>query len=125
MWFWVFMLIMDLLVPITMICFGIYFEKNVPKEISNTFGYRTAMSMVNQYTWKFAHKFIGKLWKVCGWLILPVSFAVMLFAFGKDTETVGAIGGAVCAIQVVIMIFTVIPVEIALKKNFDRNGNRR
>lgn len=34
MGFWVFMLIMDLLIPFTMICFGRYFMKKAPKEIN-------------------------------------------------------------------------------------------
>ena len=43
MWFWTFMLVMDLLVPLTMIYFGLRFEKNAPKEINATFGYRTTI----------------------------------------------------------------------------------
>lgn len=124
MWFWTFMLVMDLLVPLTMIYFGLRFEKNAPKEINTTFGYRTTMSMKNQETWKFAHKYAGKLWKVCGWLVLLISVAVMFFVLGKDIIVVSIIGGVVCAIQIVVMICTMIPTEIALKKNFDENGNR-
>lgn len=124
MWFWIFMLIMDLLVPLTMICFGLRFEKNAPIEINATFGYRTTMSMKNQETWKFAHKYVGKLWKVCGWLILFISVAAMFLVLGKDIIIVSIIGGVVCAIQIVVMICTLISTEIALKKNFDKNGNR-
>ena len=125
MWFWAFMFVMDLLVPITMICFGLRFEKGFPKEINTVSGYRTAMSMKNQETWEFAHKYAGKLWKVCGWLILLISCVVMLFAFGKDIALVGIVGGVVCAVQIAVMLCTVIPTEIALKRNFDENGNRR
>ena len=39
MGFWIFMLIMDLLLPFTMIGFGRYFMKNAPKEINSVFGY--------------------------------------------------------------------------------------
>lgn len=125
MWFWVFMLIMDLLVPLTMIFFGFRYEKNAPKEINSTSGYRTTMSMKNRETWEFAHKYVGKLWKVCGWILLLVSVVAMFFALGKDIIVVSIIGGIVCAVQIVVMICTMIPTEIALKKTFDRNGNRR
>ena len=37
MGFWIFMLIMDLLLPFTMIGFGRYFMKNAPKEINSVF----------------------------------------------------------------------------------------
>ena len=56
MGFWIFMLIMDLLLPFTMIGFGRYFTKKAPKEINSVFGYRTSMSMKNKDTWEFAHK---------------------------------------------------------------------
>lgn len=35
------MLIMELLMPLTMIGFGRYFSNGVPKEINSVFGYRT------------------------------------------------------------------------------------
>ena len=59
MGFWIFMLIMDLLLPFTMIGFGRYFMKKAPKEINSVFGYRTSMSMKNKDTWEFAHKYCG------------------------------------------------------------------
>ena len=61
MGFWIFMLIMDLLLPFTMIGFGRYFMKKAPKEINSVFGYRTSMSMKNKDTWEFAHKYCGKV----------------------------------------------------------------
>lgn len=67
MGFWIFMLIMDLLIPFTMIGYGRSFSKKAPKEINAVYGYRTSMSM-------------------------------------KNSD---------------------IPTEIALKRRFDKNGNRR
>ena len=40
MGFWVFMLIVDIIVPLTMIGFGRYFTKSAPKDINSLFGYR-------------------------------------------------------------------------------------
>ena len=51
MGFWIFMLIMDLLIPFTMIGFGKMFLKKAPDQINYVFGYRTSMSMKNQDTW--------------------------------------------------------------------------
>lgn len=50
MGFWIFMLIMDLLIPFTMIGFGKMFLKKAPDQINYVFGYRTSMSMKNQDT---------------------------------------------------------------------------
>lgn len=123
MWFWVFMLVMDLLIPLTMFGFGCLFMKNAPKEINTVFGYRSTMSMKNRDTWEFAHKYCGRLWKVCGQVLLPVSVIAMLFVFGKDIDTVSKAGGIFCTVQTVIMVGTIFPTEIALKKNFDKDGN--
>ena len=66
--FWIFMLIMDLLLPFTMIGFGRYF---------------------------------------------------------KNEDCVGSIGGIICGVQLIPLIGSILPTEIALKKNFDKNGTRR
>jgi len=99
MLFWAFMFTMDLLVPLTMLYFGARFEKNAPQEIHAAFGYRTTMSMKNKETWRFAHEYIGRLWKKCGWLLLLISAVVMFFALGKDVIGVSIMGGVICAIQ--------------------------
>ena len=61
--FWVFMLIMGLLIPLTMVGFGKLFLTRAPKNINMVFGYRTVMSMKNRDTWEFAHKMIAHLKK--------------------------------------------------------------
>ena len=125
MWFWVFMMAVDLLVPFTMLYFGRRFIKKPPKEVNAAFGYRTTMSMKSRETWEFAHHYCGKLWQICGLLLLPISFIIMLFFLGKNIVTVSIAGGGVCAVQSAIMLCTLIPTELALRRNFDRNGFKR
>ena len=77
MGFWVFMLIMNLIIPFTMIGFGNYYVKQAPKEINYISGYRTKMSMKNEDTWKFAHNYCGKLWRIIGcMLLMPSAYAM-------------------------------------------------
>lgn len=125
MGFWVFMLIMDLLIPFTLVGFGKYFLKTAPKEITALFGYRTAMSMKNRDTWDFAHHYCGKIWYSCGLALLPVSILVMLSVIGKTEGVVGVVGGLLCAVQALPLIGSVFLTEKALKKTFDENGNRK
>ena len=61
MGFWIFMLLMDLLLPLMMAGFGKLFMTKSPQNINVAFGYRTTMSMKNKDTWEFAHKYCGKL----------------------------------------------------------------
>lgn len=123
--FWIFMLVMDLLLPFTMIGFGRYFLKKGPKEINAYFGYRTSMSMKNKDTWKYAHQYCGRIWFVCGWILLPITVLLMCLVFGKSEDTVGITGGVICGGHLIFVIGSVFPTEIALRRTFDRNGNRR
>lgn len=125
MGYWVFMLVMVLIVPITMIVFGRLFSNKAPKDINYIFGYRTKRSMMNKDTWKFAHAFIGKLWFICGLILMPISVAIMVFVLGKGTDTMGTVGAILTVVQMITMIGTIIPTEYALKKNFDELGRRR
>ncbi len=125
MGFWIFMLLMDLIIPLTMIGFGRYFIKNTSKEINALFGYRTCMSMKNKDTWEFAHKYCGKIWYACGLIILPITVIFMLLVIGKSNDYVGTAGGIICGIQLIPLIGSVFPTEITLKRIFDHNGERR
>lgn len=125
MGFWIFMLIMDLLTPLLVLGFGSLFLKRAPKEINSVYGYRTTMSMKNKDTWQFAQACFGRLWSRIGLILLPVSIIPLLFVVNRDTNTVGIVGGAVCAVQVVVLPGSIVPVEKALKRTFDKDGNRK
>lgn len=125
MGFWIYMLCMGLLFPAIMLVMGRYFMKTAPKEINYIFGYRTNMSMKNRDTWEFAHKYIGKLWFRFGWILVPITIIPMLFVLGKSEDTIGTVGAIVVAIDLIILISAIFPTEMALKKNFDKDGNRK
>ncbi|MCD8357287.1 MAG: SdpI family protein [Clostridia bacterium] len=123
--FWIFMYICDLLIPLLMVGFGWYFRRYPPENINYWFGYRTTMSTKNQDTWQFAQRYYGNLsWKL-GWPTLIISAIVPLFYMGRSTEFVGVCGGILCLLQLVLVLYPIIPIEIALRKTFDKNGNRR
>lgn len=122
--FWIFMFIVDLLIPLLMLVFGWVLLKKPPKQINGIYGYRTARSMKNMDTWNFAHTYCGKLWSKIGGLMFPISMILMLFLKDKDSDTIGLWGGILIAIQTLVLIIAIFPVEHALKKNFDKDGNR-
>ena len=114
MGFWIFMLIMDLLIPFTMIGFGKMFLKKAPDQINYVFGYRTSMSMKNQDTWVFAHHYCGKIWYICGLILLVVSLIVLLLVIGKSNDAIGNVGGILCVFQMELK-----DVNIACNLNLD------
>lgn len=124
MGFWIFMLICTLMLPVFMIILGNVFVKHPPETINNVYGYRTTMSRKNQETWDFAHNYCGKLWIKIGWILLPVSFLVMLPTLGKGENPIGFVGGTFTFLQCFVLIGSIVPVERALKKRFDKDGNR-
>lgn len=125
MWFWIFMLLVDLLTPLTMIGFGKYFSKKVPQEINGVFGYRTSMSMKNRDTWEFAHKYLGKIWNISGWIMLPITILLFFLLIGKSMSCVGTAGGILCMVQLIPLVGSIFLTEMALKKVFDQYGSRR
>ena len=125
MGFWIFMLAMNLLFPLIMLVMGKYFMKKSPKEINYIFGYRTNMSMKNKDTWDFAHNYFGKLWFRLGWLLIPISVIPMLFVIGKGEDIIGTVGMVVMVIDLILLIAPIFPTERALKKIFDKDGNKR
>ena len=125
--FWIFMLVMNLLTPLVMIIYGRIFEKKPPKIARSkfAFGYRTVMSMRNEETWEYAHRFFGKLWFRFGIAVGLISIIVLFFFIGKDKDTVGFAGMIICYVQLVAMLLPVIPTELALRRRFDKYGNRK
>ena len=125
MGFWIFMMVMYLLLPATMIGFGKLFLKTAPKEINAIFGYRTSMSMKNRETWEFAHHYFGKRWFFLGIFLLPVTILLMLPVLGKAEDTVGFYGAFISIIQCVVMLLPIVSTERSLRKHFDKDGRRK
>ena len=57
--------------------------------------------------------------------MLSITVIFMLLVIGKKEDCVGSIGGIICGVQLIPLIGSILPTEIALKKNFDKNGTRR
>ena len=125
MWFWWFMFVCDMLIPATFIVCGWVMWRQTPEKINRQVGYRSKRSMRNAETWKFANKYCGRLWWRIGWCILPVSVLVHLPFVHSSIDTIGTAGGILCTVQTLLLIFSVIPTEIALKRTFTECGEYR
>ena len=109
MGFWIFMLVMVLLLPASMLGLGRWFMKQAPGKINYVFGYRTRRS----------------IWYICGLVSLPLSIAAMLLVLGRGTNAVSAVGSVLCCVQLIPVVCAIIPTERALRREFDDDGNRR
>ena len=111
--FWIFMLFMDLLIPLLMVGLGKLLAKHPPKRINGIYGYRTKRSMKTQETWDFAHRYLGNLWFRLGLVLIPLSALPLIFVYGKDIEQIGIVGAVVTLFEIVPMIVPVFPTERA------------
>ncbi len=125
MFFWFFMLATALMMPVILIVCGKMLYKKTPQKVNPVWGYRTSMSMKNQETWDFSNRYIGNLWYKCGVVMLPTVIILFLFVIGKEEDVIGILGVVLIVVQECIMIGAIFPTEIALKKRFDKDGNRR
>ena len=125
MGFWLFMLVCDLLVPVIMILCGRMMWKHAPDKINGVMVYRTSRSMKNMETWKFAHDYCGRLWWKIGWIMLIPSLVIHFPIYGKSDDVIGWTGGILTMLQCVVLIVSIIPTEMALKKTFTKEGIRR
>ena len=119
------MFLVNLLLSIIMLGFGASFLDKAPKKINPLFGYRTTMSMKNDDTWAFAHKYVGRIWLVCGLGMLLITIVAMLVTMGKDGAVVGTVATVLIISQMSLIAGSIVPTEIALHKTFDEDGNRR
>ena len=118
-------MICDLLVPVIMFVGGIIMSKNHPKQINGLLGYRTARSMQNMDTWRFAHEYCGKLWLKKGLVLLILTVLAHLPFYHSDEDTLGILSLVVMAVQIIVIIIPIFFTEKALKKTFNDDGTRR
>lgn len=125
MWFYITMFICNLLIPLVMLVGGYCMYKKTPKEINGVIGYRTKMSRKNKDTWKFAHEYCGKLWIRLGIILLAVTVIVQLPFLHSTDNVIGWMTLILESGQLIVLLGAILPVERALKRIFDENGNRK
>ena len=97
---------------------GYYFSKYPPKEINSLYGYRTNRSMRNKECWDFANNHSSALMLKYALLTTAVQAIGILLVNEKQALLAGAI------VLVSTLIISVFQTEQALKKHFDKEGNR-
>ena len=121
---WIAMTACALLVPAVMVLFGRVFLRRPPKSINSVYGYRTKRSMAGPEAWKFAHETCGRLWLRWGGWMAVFSVLGMLSSLGWETEAMAWWGLGLILLQCGALFLSMVPVERALKRNFDLSGHR-
>lgn len=131
MLYWFMLLFFSLLTPGAMVFFGWLWKKHPPRNINGAYGYRTERSMKSPEAWAFAHAYAGKIWRLWGGITLAAT--ALAFPLGSlalcgwelaglaAPEHVDAVSWYLVvleAVQLVVLVFSIYPVERALKRNF-------
>lgn len=122
---WLSELVLVLIIPVLILIFGVRFDKKgAPQNINAVFGYRTTRSVQTWETWTFAHAKLGKLWKLIGLIMIPVSAGLFAILYKQKEDTMSVFGLIIMLLQTVPVIVSIILVEKSLKQNFDDRGER-
>lgn len=125
MWFWWFMFVCNMLYSLTMVIAGWFMWKHYPKKINSLCGYRSKRSSVNMDTWKFAHENCGRRWWIIGWIMFFPTFFIQIPFYHSSGDVIGWVGLVICLVECTILLISIIPTEIALKKTFNEDGTRK
>jgi uncharacterized membrane protein len=93
---------------------GIVLVRNADMEINDTFGYRTQRSTQNKETWHFANVHSGKILIIGGVIGLAL---IILTALIMEMMGVNKMAWLVGVILELVIVFTVIPINIASTEN--------
>ncbi len=80
------------------------------------------MSRKNQETWDFAHEYAGKVWMKSGFFVLVVS--IILIVLLRNTKEYDHYMLNLFYVQMALMMVVIPMTEKALRKHFDKEGNR-
>lgn len=119
----IFLSVCSLLVPLSMILLGYTWKDNPPKDRHGISGYRTAMSRINDETWKYAHRYWGRMNYVLGIILMILSLFVLILM--RDHTNFEMISVYLVFIQLGIMVLTIIPTEFLLHKHFTKQGMKK
>lgn len=118
MGFW-FHFISNLFIPLIMLVVGTLLFIFPPKKINNFIGYRTTRSMQSLEAWMFAQKHSGLIMAIVGLIMLIVTIVIYIPYYEAKETTISTLALIFTFVQLIVIMGSVMPTEIALKKKFD------
>ena len=121
---WTAMLATALVLPALMTGVGWSFLRRPPRRVNKLYGFRTRRARASQEAWDFAHRLCGQLWLRWGPALGAVSLLAMVPTVGREIGAVSNWTLALLVVQCLVLCLSTVPVNRALKRNFDRRGRR-
>lgn len=86
------------------------------------YGYKSKRSLASRASKSFADKYAGKVFTIYALVMLPLSLIASIILVANGIYFKGL--SVIMVVQIICLCTVHIPVERALKKNFDENGER-
>ena len=86
------------------------------------YGYRSKRSLTSRAAKIFADKYAGRLWLIAGSIMFLLSLLVSTFLVIKGVGEGASL--VILVTQILSICCLNIPVELALRRNFDENGEK-
>ena len=114
-----------LILPIIMLIAGWAMYRSPSEDTSMGmvgYGYKSKRSLASRACKSFADKYAGKVFMIYALVMLPLSLIASIILVSNGIYFKGL--SVIMVVQVICLCTVHIPVERALKKNFDENGDR-
>lgn len=125
MWFWWYMLGLNLLICAALAGGGLLMWKRTPSKINAWVGYRTERSTKNAETWRFANEYAGRRIFKTGLAFIVPSALALLPVYGRPDGAACAVGLIAASLQLVFLLAAIPATEKALRAAFNDDGTRR
>jgi Predicted integral membrane protein len=110
------------IIPITLVGLSLLWRKSGPKKINGMYGYRTRRSKASQEAWDFAHIYSSKLFLLTGIIQFVLTGLICISYWSIGPDFIENLITIILTIQSLSLILVILMTELALKKNFDKNG---
>ena len=125
MYYWLFISISILLVPLLMLIMGLMCWFCPPKSVCWFFGYRSRRATASDEVWLYAQNLLGKIWTISGSVLLIAAFILSIVLLKRDDVYRSLAALITLGAEIFTLVCIIIPVEIVLYVRFDRFGNAR
>ncbi|HPX93786.1 MAG TPA: hypothetical protein PK646_05950 [Bacillota bacterium] len=113
---WIFMAVVFILLPLTMLIFGLWFRIRPPGR---------PRDKDQERFWQFAQSRLARTWLILGGPMLAISTVVFLLVRGQSQSVIMAVGIALNTLQTLVLFASSLPTEISLRRHFDEEGRPR
>lgn len=116
--FWGCILLLNLMIPISMLIIGMLHLMKPPKNRNWLYGYCTKRSTKSQETWEFAQGYFGRACCYRGVGSILLVLVIMLSVLKMNEQIIRTTGSVMGMLEAVLMIGAFVSTEYTLKKKY-------